>query len=150
MNIIIGIFVVILMLTVYQVNGIDFKDCGATTGVVSSITVSDCPPTAQSCAFKSGNNETIDVKFKSEIDSNTASVKIWGIIAGVPIPFNLPSDACGHYNIKCPINKDNNYELTVTVPILSQYPKIKLDVRVALMDSNKSKIFCEQFPVQIQ
>jgi hypothetical protein len=62
----------------------------------------------------------------------------------------LYSNACGNWNIKCPLTNGNNYELKVSMPILSSYPKIKVDVRVALLDSGNKKLICQQFPVQIE
>ena len=132
------------------VHCIDFEDCGATTGSVTAISVSGCAATATACDFKVGTNVSINVSFQSKIDSNKATVKVWGIILGIPIPFNLePSQACGHWNINCPIAKGSANELKITMPILSQYPSIQLKVRVALLDSNGSEMLCQQFPAHI-
>ncbi|CAG2116463.1 unnamed protein product [Medioppia subpectinata] len=142
--------IVLFALTVTQINGVDFTDCGSATGKVTAILVTGCSSSSDICDFKAGTNVSIEVKFQSETNSNAATVKIWGIIAGVPVPFDLkPSDACSHWNINCPIVNGNNYDLKISVPILSQYPKIKVQVRVALLDANNSKLFCQQFPVQI-
>ncbi|CAG2179111.1 unnamed protein product [Oppiella nova] len=43
----------------------------------------------------------------------------------------------------------DNYDLKIAVPILQRYPKIKVQVRVALLDDTNKKLFCQQFPVQI-
>ncbi|CAG2115801.1 unnamed protein product [Medioppia subpectinata] len=140
--------IVLFALTVTQINGVDFTDCGSATGKVTAISVTGCSPSSDICDFKAGTNVSIEVQFQSVyINCKLTFTKQ---IAGVPVPFDLkPSDACSHWNINCPIVNGNNYDLKISVPILSNYPKIKVQVRVALLDANKSKLFCQQFPVQI-
>ena len=50
--------------------------------------------------------------------------KVYGIIAKVPIPFHLPSDDGCQLGITCPFKAGSSLQESVTLPILSEYPKV--------------------------
>jgi hypothetical protein len=73
-----------------------------------------------------------------------------GIIAGIPIPFNLSvSDAC-KLNCQCPIKASDVNVAQITVPILKEYPSISLYVRIEIeADDQKKDYTCLQFAATI-
>ena len=86
-----------------------------------------------------------------DVASKSAKVKVHGKIGGIPIPFPVsPSEACGNWGIQCPIEVEKLYELKLSLPILTTYPKIKAVVKMELSDDQNKDFFCQQFPIRIQ
>ena len=51
---------------------------------------------------------------------------MYGVIAGVDVPYALPEkDGC-KLGISCPIVAGNTYSETEVFPVLEEYPKVKL------------------------
>lgn len=52
--------------------------------------------------------------------------KVYGIIAGVPVPFPLPeADAC-KLGVTCPISANTAVTEVVSIPISKAYPSVSL------------------------
>ena len=81
------------------------------------------------------------------------------------VPFNLPEpDGCRiGSGIDCPIMPNNLYSYGISLPVLSFYPKLQVNVELALVDDsdapnmtpglmnnkNAGGLVCVVFPVQI-
>jgi hypothetical protein len=102
--------------------GINYKDCGSETGIIKSISVTDCP--AVPCIFQRGKNYTLDLTFESNVDTDVVTNHVYGVIAKIPIPFNLPNENGCSLGVTCPVKKGDLLEEKVTLPILEQYPKV--------------------------
>ena len=130
------------------VTGIAFKDCGSETGTISSVTVTDC--TAIPCIFEKGKNYTLTLNLDSKVNSKSVSNLVYGVIAKIPVPFHLPNaDGCS-MGISCPVKSGDSLSESVTLPILSEYPKLSLYVKWEVMDDSNKQMACFIFPVKIQ
>lgn len=68
----------------------------------------------------------------------------------VPIPFPVkPEEACGNWGLTCPLVVGNKYQLKIQLPIKSSYPKVKVGVRLQVLDENKATTICTKFPAEI-
>ena len=60
------------------------------------------------------------------------------------------SNACTNWQVECPLIEGGINHLQLSIPVQKVYPRIQVQVRVALLDDSNSKLICEQFPVQLQ
>uniref|UniRef100_A0A8C6WL52 NPC intracellular cholesterol transporter 2 n=1 Tax=Neogobius melanostomus TaxID=47308 RepID=A0A8C6WL52_9GOBI len=128
---------------------VKFVDCGSSTGKVSIVDITPCP--SLPCPLKKGGNYSVNVTFVSgEYDSTQKSTAVvHGVIAGVPIPFQIPqSDGCKS-GINCPIHKESSYHYVATLPVKSEYPCLKVTVEWELKDDGNNDMFCIKFPIEI-
>ncbi|KAM6912451.1 NPC intracellular cholesterol transporter 2-like [Xenentodon cancila] len=126
---------------------VKFLDCGSSSGQVSMVDISPC--SSQPCRLQKGQSYSVNVTFNSGVESQTSTAVVHGIVAGIPIPFAIPiGDGCKS-GIKCPIQKQQTYHYQTTLPVKSEYPKIKLVVEWELQDDDRKDLFCIRFPVQI-
>ncbi|CAG2105650.1 unnamed protein product [Medioppia subpectinata] len=133
------------------VQSVDITDCGSVDGTVTSVTVKGCGPGDEYCTFKTGTNAGIDIKFDSKVDTSSAKVKLWAVIAGSPIEFPFThSDACKEWGLHCPLTKSSHNEFKLQMPVESSYPKIKLSIRVGLEDAAGKLLICQEIPAEIK
>jgi len=53
--------------------------------------------------------------------------KVYGVIFGMPIPFQLPDSNSCHLGAVCPVKKGDVNAIKISLPILSSYPSVCLD-----------------------
>merc|ERR1712150_213501 len=126
---------------------VTFKDCGSVGGKINSVDLSPC--TTEPCQLTGGNNYSASVNFTSNEGSNAVTTKVYGIIAGVPVPFPVPSDACNNHNLKCPVVAGSTFTYTNSIYCSPDYPKIKLLVKWTVVDDNGKNMFCWVAPLEI-
>lgn len=69
---------------------------------------------------------------------------------GIEVPFKLPNpDACLDSGIDCPIKKDVVYSYDASFPVLKVYPRVNVDVKYELKNSENKDIVCVIIPVKI-
>ncbi|XP_069117213.1 NPC intracellular cholesterol transporter 2-like [Argopecten irradians] len=129
------------------------KDCvnKATTAKNVTVVVGDCDMTGSTCTLKRGTNASVTVTFTAESEDHKAVAKVEGLIAGIPIPFNVGhSDGCAYAKsgLSCPMVKTKVYTYRHLVPVLNSYPKISLTVVWNLIGDSES-IFCFAMGAQI-
>lgn len=67
------------------------------------------------------------------------------------MPFKLPNpDACVASNLECPLKKDTVYTYDASFPVLKIYPKVDVEVKYELKNSDGKDIVCVLIPVKIQ
>lgn len=126
---------------------VKYIDCGSSDGKVTMVDITPCA--TQPCPLKQGQDYTVNVTFVSNVETENSTAVVHGIIAGVPIPFPIPvSNGCMS-GIECPIHKLQTYHYVATLPVKSEYPRIKLVVEWELKDDDSKDLFCIKFPVQI-
>ncbi|XP_075470842.1 LOW QUALITY PROTEIN: NPC intracellular cholesterol transporter 2 [Ascaphus truei] len=137
----------VALLSVAGFEPLVYKDCGGQKGKLLSVDVSPCPK--QPCPLMRGSTYTINVTFSSGEDSTSSNALVYGILAGVPIPFHIPeSDGCKS-GISCPIKSGQMYTYITKMPIKQEYPCMKLVVRWKLQDEESNNLFCWDIPVHI-
>lgn len=69
---------------------------------------------------------------------------------GIDVPFNLPNNnACVDSHIKCPLVQGRSYVYEASFPVMKFYPRVDVDVRYELKDSEDKDIVCVLIPVKI-
>lgn len=125
---------------------IDFKSCNAANNVIS-VDLSPCDNLP--CQFKKGTVVTVTIDFNTSATVQNLTALVYGIVAGVPIPFALPKpDACHECNLTCPIIPGehvyrNNFN------VLPSYPEIRLAIEWKMVDENRNPVVCVAFPLAI-
>lgn len=67
------------------------------------------------------------------------------------VPFKLPNDnACVDSHLDCPLKKKSNYKYSASFPVLKMYPKLDVEVKYELKNSEGKDIVCALIPVKIQ
>jgi Niemann-Pick C2 protein len=67
------------------------------------------------------------------------------------VPFKLPNDnACVDSHLICPLTKGTDYKYSASFPVLKIYPKVDVEVKYELKNSNGKDIVCVLIPVKIQ
>lgn len=141
-------FIVLLCLMGFTcADPVKFIDCGSSAGEVVMVDINPC--VSQPCQLHKGQSYSVNVTFKSAVESQTSTALVHGIIAGVPVPFPIPIEDGCKSGIQCPIQNGQQYHYQNSLPVKSEYPPIKLTVEWELKDDNKNDLFCIKFPVQI-
>ncbi len=126
---------------------IKYNSCNV-PGTIQSVDVYPCP--AQPCIFRHGINGTIKVTFKTAFPALSLKSEVNVILAGVRVPFHLPNpNGCKDSGITCPIKAGSVLTYQTTLPVLKQYPSLRLVVKWDLRDENNNLQFCFEFPLEI-
>lgn len=60
--------------------------------------------------------------------AKSLQVKIYGLIAGIPVPFSPPNaDGCKQSGIACPVVQSKTYSYKAVIPVLSHYPSVNIN-----------------------
>lgn len=67
------------------------------------------------------------------------------------MPFRIPNpNACIDSNLECPLKKDVVYKYDASFPVLKIYPRVDVEVKYELKNSEGIDIVCVLIPVKIQ
>ncbi|EFA02897.1 ecdysteroid-regulated 16 kDa protein [Tribolium castaneum] len=140
--------VAILLLFVACAYG--YEDCGSKDGSVVSVTIANCD-NDKKCVLKRNTNVSIEIAFTTNADSDTLTAVVHGVVLGVPLPFNLPNpDGCKDSGVSCPLRAGQSYTYKTSLPVLSSYPKVTVDVQWELKDKEGNDVVCILIPSQIK
>lgn len=121
----------------------------ADTGLqITSVSVPGC--TAPPCTITRGTNASISITFKATADFASATNKVSGKVLGVSVPFPLPKPSVCDDGAQCPMKSGQSYTETVTIPIKSEYPKVKAVVTWILDDPSGNQQGCFEIELQLQ
>ncbi|VDI08243.1 Niemann-Pick C2 protein [Mytilus galloprovincialis] len=127
---------------------IQFKYCKNGPQNLKRVNISPCDKLP--CVFHHGVNVTVKVDFVSPTSSATLDAEIFGILAGIPIKFNMPNpNGCNDCGITCPIKQNMEYVYSSEFFVMKSYPNIQLVVQWDLRGANKDFLFCFEFPMTI-
>jgi Niemann-Pick C2 protein len=66
------------------------------------------------------------------------------------VPFKLPNpDGCVDSGLECPLTKGTQYSYEASFPILKVYPRVNVEVKYELKNSENKNIVCALIPVKI-
>ncbi|RUS80550.1 hypothetical protein EGW08_011690 [Elysia chlorotica] len=142
------IFFTLTLLASAASETINYKDCpNGDYAHATSVRISPCP--SQPCSFKHGETVNVEIDFSPRNSSDTLASKVYGIVAGIPVPFPLPNpDACKDSAITCPITEGQVLTYKSSFDVLPTYPKINVIVMWQL-EAGKSNQACFTFPMSI-
>ncbi|GAB1601458.1 NPC intracellular cholesterol transporter 2 homolog a-like [Argonauta hians] len=124
------------------------QKCDSDLGTLSEVRISGCTDTV--CILKKGTNVTIEVDFTATDDIPSLKDAVYGIIAGVKVPFPTSQpDACNGKNLECPLKKGQKYTYKSLIPISTSYPSLKLVVEYSIKNADGKAAFCIDIPAQI-
>ncbi|KAL1505416.1 hypothetical protein ABEB36_004988 [Hypothenemus hampei] len=127
-----------------------FSDCGSLDGSIVSVEISKCATDAKRCILRRNTNATMKITFKSNKESDNLKAVVHGVIMRAAIPFPLPNpDGCKDSGIQCPIQPGSSYSYVTSMPVLSAYPRVTVDIKWELQDSEGKDIICAIIPAKI-
>ncbi|KAM4724061.1 NPC intracellular cholesterol transporter 2-like isoform 1-T2 [Anableps anableps] len=142
-----GVIALFCLMGLTLAQPVKYIDCGSTSGKVVSVEIIPCP--IQPCELHRGDSYTVNINFTSNVESDSSTAVVHGIVGGIPIPFAIPvADGCKS-GIHCPIKKGETYNYQASLPIKTEYPSIKCVVMWELKDDGRNDLFCIKFPIQI-
>ncbi|XP_012937693.1 NPC intracellular cholesterol transporter 2 [Aplysia californica] len=127
-------------------DNVPFKDCGSKLAAINSVDVTPCPQIP--CKFERGKNVTISMKLTPNSAVSKAKTKVYGVIAGVEIPFPLADENACH-DMTCPLVSGTAVTYGNYVNVLKAYPPTNVYVKWELQTETGDMITCFTIPVQI-
>lgn len=125
--------------------------CDSEVGSCRNVTVSGCAESAAECDLKRGSNVGMTISFSISEDVSDVKAVVHGILGGIPIPFHIPNpDACENCGLTCPLQKGGTYTYFEKLPIKRSYPRVSVEVKWQLEDSNGQVICCALIPSRIK
>ncbi|KAL4238466.1 Phosphatidylglycerol/phosphatidylinositol transfer protein [Mactra antiquata] len=125
---------------------ITYTNCGPPSILYVDMAPCDKLP----CVFHKGTNATVTIAFNTTQKADAITAKVYGIVAGIPIPYPLPkSNGCEDCNLTCPL-QGGQYKYVNQFPVLQDYPDIKIAVKWELVDQDQNPLVCFVFPMEIQ
>ncbi|XP_034472410.1 NPC intracellular cholesterol transporter 2 homolog a [Drosophila innubila] len=145
------VLTVSLLLTLQLCKALEFHDCGSKTGKFTQVTIEGCDTTKAECVLKRNTNVSISIDIALAEVASAVKTVVHGKILGIEMPFPLSNpDACVNSGLKCPLEKNETYRYTATLPVLKSYPKVSVLVKWELQDQNSVDIVCVEIPAKIQ
>ncbi|CAL8093908.1 unnamed protein product [Calicophoron daubneyi] len=126
-----------------------YKDCGSTKGRLIGIDVEPCETSP--CKLYRGEDAQLKVKFHVDEEVADGKVKVYGVFAGIPVPFPLDDDkVCHMVKPSCPlIPSVSEYTYLLKLPIREIYPPVKVNVKWTMEDKSSNLVLCALMPLEI-
>lgn len=141
---------ILLLLVASVINAIVIDDCGSSLNSTILYSISNCTDEHTQCPFVVGTNVTLKATFTSDRLINSTNVNLAGHLAFFRIPFAIdPTEACGNWGLKCPMDATSVQTLQIILPIKSYYPRIGVGVEMQLTDEEGNILICCTFPAKI-
>ncbi|KAL5463558.1 hypothetical protein EMCRGX_G032463 [Ephydatia muelleri] len=130
-----------------RVRATPWKDCGSTNVVINNVEVEGC--SASPCQLPKGTNVSVAITFTPKQAFTDLINKLYGLIAGVAVPFPLPeADAC-KLGVTCPMAVGTQYVETVALYIDPAWPSIQVIGEWKIDDPNSVVDGCFEVPLKI-
>lgn len=135
---------------VTEATPVKFGNCSDVTEHISAMTVDVTPCSTTPCEFKKGTNVTCTISFTPTEEVSNGTLKVYGKLGPVKVPFPLPNpNACSDHGLTCPLKSGVPVELTITLPVKSEYPSVTVVAQFELEDQSNNDVFCFQVIVKI-
>ncbi|TGZ67300.1 hypothetical protein CRM22_004890 [Opisthorchis felineus] len=126
----------------------NYKDCGSANAFALSVEITPC--NSDPCVLVTGEPVTVDIMFTAteDIRGGSASMQVvnGNVIRWLPPPNKT---LCECLNPSCPIEEGGTHVYRHTLEIIDNIPSHEPEIRLELLNEQKSVFFCIQFPVQI-
>lgn len=128
---------------------IAYKDCGSTGPHVDRVLING-QDNKGVVILKRGQTANLTVEFTASENTAKATSVVHGIIAGIPVPFQIPDDnACDGMKPSCPIVTNQKYIYNASLDVKKIYPKMTLIVKWEITDDNGKDLICVVIPATI-
>ena len=123
-----------------------FEDSGSKVGKIISVSMTGTktPP----LIFKKGTYEHMTVKFVPNKICERCTLAIYGIVAGVPIPYPM-SQTLVQTGLNLPLQKDKEYTFMFRLNTEESMPVLSLILQVELKDEDGNAIFSFRIPAKV-
>lgn len=140
---------IIVLAVVAIANASPFSTCGSPKGTVSKVEIEGCSDSDKTCVLKKGHEAKLSITFKSDVDVEKLTVKAYGVIAGMPLPYPLPqSDACSA-GVHCPLKSGVEATYSQVFNVQRGYPSLSLKVKWTMLNEKNELITCVLIPVKL-
>merc|ERR1711970_763338 len=125
-------------------------NCGSRATIdLSAIEISNCA--GARCILTRGQRANLTIPFTPSTDVTQLTTKVHGIIAGIPVPFVLPSgedDACKYTG--CPIQPNSQATFKYSLYVQPSFPPLNVVVKWELVDQSGETQVCIEFPATLK
>lgn len=147
-------FFVLISCFCAQIQGTYFYSCEdkTTLGTAQRVKVTNCVSDDEDskCSLKRGTNASIEIEFKTDVTTDTVTAVVHGIIFGEEKKFDLPNtNGCVDSLLTCPLAKDSVNTYLTSLPIKRIYPKLSVDVKFEIQNTDGQDIFCIIIPAKL-
>ncbi|CAH1159920.1 unnamed protein product [Phaedon cochleariae] len=143
------VFAVLLLSLGVYCYAADIEDCGSAVGSIVKVDIAGCGDKAR-CPLKRNTNATMNIDFKSNVDSSNVTAVVYGIVLGIKTSFALPNpNGCVDSGISCPIKAGETYTYSTTLPVESSYPRVTVTIQWELQTDDGSDLICAKIPAKI-
>lgn len=141
----------IVFVAVGLVSGSPFRSCGKPRSSISKLEVEGCADSSRSCILRKGTDAKITITFTPTVKVDNITVKAYGIIEGVPLPYPLPnSNGCNETGLHCPLIENIKVTYSQKFPVKPFFPSLSLDVKWTFVYDTAEELLCALIPVRIQ
>ncbi|CAG0913591.1 unnamed protein product [Notodromas monacha] len=128
----------------------NYVDCGSKGGKIVSVDIVPACGDERYCILQSGKTVKLAWTIQATEALKSLQAKVYGTIAGIPVPFPLPnSNACKDSGISCPVKDGDTFTYDLNLDVKSAYPKIHVDVKFTLVEDGKT-VACFLLPSKIE
>uniref|UniRef100_A0A6A7FUZ6 Protein NPC2 homolog n=2 Tax=Hirondellea gigas TaxID=1518452 RepID=A0A6A7FUZ6_9CRUS len=146
-----AIVAVLALLAITHVSAVRIKDCGSMAVVdYTNIQITGCKPRAPYCIFRKNTTAHISIPFTPKTEITSLKAVVYGIIAGIPLPFPLDNPEACQVSFPCPAEAGKRVLYTEGLPVKALYPSLRLTVEWSLEDQAGNKQVCLRIPVKLQ
>lgn len=104
--------------------------------------------------MQTGHNYTLEVEFRASRAASKVYLKLYALIGkkSIKLPLFAKRDLCqlGDEQLQCPIKPPGNYTYRLPVRIPKLTPNLVAALKLQLLNQNRHKFLCFQFPFIIQ
>ncbi|XP_030384253.1 NPC intracellular cholesterol transporter 2 homolog a [Scaptodrosophila lebanonensis] len=141
----------LLAMCAAPLQALEFTDCGSKTGKFTRVVIEGCDTTKSECILKRNTTVSFSIDFSLAEEATAVKTVVHGRVLGIDMPFPLHNpDACKDSGLHCPLEKNETYRYTATLPVLQSYPRVSVLVKWELQDQNNVDIVCVEIPAKIQ
>ncbi|KAF7990921.1 hypothetical protein HCN44_000726 [Aphidius gifuensis] len=103
------------------------------------------------CKFKRGTDVHGEFDFNAAVDTDNLRIEVVAKALGITTNYPMPEpNACNSLiNGKCPATKGDSLTYGLTMPVLKSYPKVKVHIRMQLVDKSNVVHSCFEIDAKV-
>ena len=124
-----------------------FSDAGSKVGKIVSVSMTGSNTTP--IVFKKGTYEHMTVKFISNKKCTKCTLRMYGILKGVPVPYPVDQSLVTN-GLILPLQEQQEHEFTFRLNVRNELPELQFIFKVELLEENGEAIFSFTIPAVIE
>ena len=126
---------------------VNFTDCGSETGELVSVDITPCD--SDPCVLKKGSAVKVTSTFIPHEEVTSGKVEVFVILGPLKLPYPVPPDLCGSYDLSCPLPSGKSQETVLEVTVMKSLPAVKVQFIADILDQSGKKLICGKLYAQI-